>query len=181
MLLIRIVACVTLASFLGPSLQAQNAANSVESCRVFVQDFYSWYVPLTQTENAALSSDLATKQRPTAFSQRLLKLLKEDSRAQAANPKEIVGLDFDPFLNTQDPSPKYDLGDATISRNTCKVPVFKHSSGTTSTDPIVTTELVSKDGRWMFVNFHYANAAKAEDLISLLNKLREQRVASSRK
>jgi hypothetical protein len=37
-----------------------------------------------------------------AFSPELASKLKEDLAAQEKSPGEIVGLDFDPFLNAQD-------------------------------------------------------------------------------
>jgi hypothetical protein len=44
------------------------------------------------------------------FESGLLAALKEDVAAQAAAKGEIVGLDFDPFLNTQDPAESYEVG-----------------------------------------------------------------------
>jgi hypothetical protein len=49
--------------------------------------------------------NLAIKTKSSVFSPQLALALKEDSAAQAKAEGEIVGLDFDPFLNSQDPWP----------------------------------------------------------------------------
>ncbi|SRR5216683_1056213 len=148
-----------------------------KSCRVFVQQFYDWYVSETHKENAMHSWDLALKQKGYAFSPELRRELTEDSDAQAKAGGEIVGLDFDPFLNSQDPDERYVVGAITFKGTSFWVEVHSIQSGTKSKKPVVVPELVSKGGRWLFVNFHYGrtNRPEHENLLSILKSLKERR------
>jgi hypothetical protein len=58
----------------------------------------------------AHSLQIAMEKQGSQFESGLLAALKEDVAAQAAAKGEIVGLDFDPFLNTQDPAESYEVG-----------------------------------------------------------------------
>ena len=42
-------------------------------------------------------------------------------------------------------------------------------------EPSVEPELIFKDGRWLFVNFRYAEGKDGDDLMSILKLLREER------
>src|SRR5262249_33155263 len=75
----------------------------------FVQEFYSWYVPVAANSRSGRPSDLALSTRPSAFDPSLARQLKEDSDAQAKVPGDIVGLDFDPFLAAEDPCERYEV------------------------------------------------------------------------
>ena len=72
--------------------------------------FYKWYVPIVISKNSAHSLQIAMEKQGSQFESGLLAALKEDVAAQAAAKGEIVGLDFDPFLNTQDPAESYEVG-----------------------------------------------------------------------
>jgi hypothetical protein len=80
--------------------QTQDSQDTQKSCRNFVQQFYDWYVKRPELPPAL-------KYRPSAFSPELLRRLKEDGEAQARVRDEIVGLDFDPILYSQDPGGHY--------------------------------------------------------------------------
>src|SRR5689334_6354600 len=81
----------------------------------FVQKFYNWYVPIALKTTKEPSSDLAIAKRGSLFDPPLLSALKADAEAARNSPGDIVGLDFDPFLNAQDPSKKYVAGDVSES------------------------------------------------------------------
>ena len=67
-----------------------------QSCRTYVQRFYTWYVRLSEKDTPH-AQDLALKR--FAFSPELVRGLREDSRAQTRySDQGIVGLDFDPFI-----------------------------------------------------------------------------------
>src|SRR5436853_3910886 len=76
-----------------------------------VRDFYAWYLPATPGANAR-GLGLVLKSRVSLFTEELFRALKQDFDASAKNPDEIVGLDFDPFLATQDPCERYEVGAA---------------------------------------------------------------------
>lgn len=94
-----ILLCALL-SVADPGLAAAPATAPGDAAQAgaFVQSFYDWYV------KAEIDSDAALKKKPAYFSPELTKALKADAVAAAKSPGDIVGLDFDPFLNAQDVS-----------------------------------------------------------------------------
>ncbi len=145
-----------------------------QSCRKFVQSFYDWYVRATQNTGY----EAAVKRRRSAFSPELLRRLNEDLAAQKKVPGEIVGLDFDPFLNAQDIAPKYTVGKVHQKGDRYLVQVFGIWSGKKGEIPSVEPELKRADGRWVFLNFHYHTDKKNpanENLLNVLKSLREER------
>jgi hypothetical protein len=146
--------------------------NTPESCRTFVQRFYDWYVPLALKETKVAASDLALKWKPAAFDPELSRLLKRDSAAQA-KAHEIVGLDFDPFLNSQDPSERFAVQTVTKKGDSYWVDVYGMSSGQKAEH--VVPEARFLNGHWQFINFHYDFDGRPDDLISLLKRLEDDR------
>jgi len=155
-----------------PMLRSQTPSRDETSCRLFVQRFYDWYLALDarheKTSDARTTMDDALRLRPDWFDGSLLRLLKEDSAAQA-KANEIVGLDFDPFFFSQDPSSKFEARRATIKDGHCRVAVVGVEQG--AVGERVEPELVFRNGRWVIVNFHYSGS----DLIHILKTLREER------
>lgn len=170
---------------MGPSslrAQARNPRDFQKSCRNFVQGFYDWYVPKALKEGSGHAWDLALKNKGYVFSSEVSRLLKEDSEAQAKVAGEIVGLDFDPFLNSQDLGERYVVGDVTPKDDSYWAEVYAIRSGNKSEKPVAVPELVFKDGRWLFVNFHYGKSdhPERENLLSILKSLRKRRQEESK-
>jgi len=93
-----------------------------------------------------------------------------------AHAKEIVGLDFDPFLGSQDPADHYEVRQATVKNGTCSVGIWRSSSRDTAAkidEPEAVAELKQENGRWRFVNFKYP--PEGQDLLHLLADLRKER------
>jgi len=157
-----------------PSAQAQSAL----SAKGFVQSFYTWYIP-QMTKNVPVPSDQRIlKERASSFSPTLLAMLKEDMAASAKVTDEIVGLDFDPFINGQDTPTRY-LAGKVIPKDKCYwVEVFDVSSGKKGNRPAVTPEVKFVKGQWIFTNFHYGktNIPENENLISILKALKASRL-----
>jgi hypothetical protein len=160
-----------------PSSQTRQQVDLEHSCRDFVQKFYDWYVPKALDLNVPDAPGVALNSRNSDFSPELVKLLKEDSEAQAKHPNEIVGLDFDPFLSSRDPSDHFVARTITLKSGNYFVEVYGISSGERREK--VVAELALKKGQWLFVNFHYSKSgqapAKNDDLLSCLKRLRENR------
>lgn len=157
---------------------AQVAPQSPESsaCERFAQEFYNWYVPFTQKRLNTPASDVALQRRPAVFSPQLLRSLKMDSEAQAQAKGELVGLDFDPFLGSQDPADHYEARQATMKSGTCSVGIWRASPTDTAAKmekPEAVAELKRRNRRWQFVNFRYS--VGGPDLLRLLSNLREER------
>lgn len=159
------------------SLLAQTPAVNENSCRKFVQGFYAWYVPKALHEGGSSSVDTALRTKPRAFAPELYRLLKADSAAQAKAKGEIVGLDFDPFLNTQDPSAKYEPGAIKWNGKTYLVEIYSVRSGNRAKEPDVTAEVMPKSGQCIFIDFHYPKreGSKEGSLIQVLKELARYR------
>ena len=178
--LCRVTLCWPLLLAFACSLNAQEMTRQQlsDSAKHFAQEFYSWYVRTAQNEHAAPAWDFALKHRSSAFSPELLRALKEDSAAQANSPGEIVGLDFDPFLASQDPEDRYEVGKVTQKGKSYWVEVYGVRSGKRIEPAAVLAELLRRNGHWTFVNFHYPGPY-GNDLLSILKLLREDRQKSA--
>jgi hypothetical protein len=145
--------------------------NTEESCRKFVQEFYDWYLPIVQGQasNKGPAWDMALKYGGDAFSPELSARIREDSDAQS-KADEIVGLDFDPFLNSQDPSEQFFVQNVARKGDTCSAEVYGIEAG--QRQEKVLPEVRFKDGRWVFVDFHYE---KDSSVLEILKQLREDR------
>ncbi len=103
---------------------AEPSPTAKQEAQKFVQGFYDWYL------NQKTPFEMAVKEKKSDFDPTLLKLLKEDLEASAKSPGEIVGLDFEPFLNTQDPGEKYVVGNAASQGETSfRVEIFRINAG----------------------------------------------------
>jgi hypothetical protein len=143
--------------------------------RRFAQEFYDWYVTILERRDGT-SWQVTKRERGAAFAAQLAQALDEDQAASAQNADEIVGLDFDPFLATQEPEDRYRAGRATRKDDRCRVEVFGLRKGKrVRSKPDVVPELEPNGDRWRFVNFHYP---QGEDLLGVLKQLREDREKS---
>jgi hypothetical protein len=94
----------------------------------------------------------------------LASLLVKDTSAQA-KCKELVGLDFDPFLYTQEPSGHYKVGAIRQLGKTYRADVFPAENDKESRKPDVIAEFEKREEHWVFVDFHYPSGS---DLITVL-------------
>jgi len=138
-------------------LQAQAPVESAEakSCFQFVQAFYdSYFDRLNAQKNQATagpsSYDVSTF-KPQVLAPELLQMLKEDVEAASKNQDEIVGLDFDPFINAQDWEGKYWVNSVTIIDGACHADVWGMDAG--KKHDIVHPMLKITNGNWIFVDF----------------------------
>jgi hypothetical protein len=150
-----------------------------QSCHKFVQGFYDWYFDQLNSEDGARKGSPTSEQEVLNRKQPVLALslrqmLKEDSEAQA-HSDDIVGLDFDPYINAQDWNGKYRVQHVEVKGGTCRATLYSDDAGTQF--EMVDPELKNIDGVWVFVNFHYPNPYKSidENLISVLKMLQDER------
>jgi hypothetical protein len=103
--------------------------------------------------------------------------LKEDLTASKKSREEIVGLDFDPFLNAQDIAERYLVGQITPKGDHYLVEVFGIWGGQKKSNPDVVPELAFENGQWIFMNFHYGKTdiPVNENLLSVLQILKKDR------
>jgi len=138
------------------------------TARKFVQSFYDWYVVEVEKTHRG-PWDVILKPRRTSFSPILLNALHEDALAAAKAKGELVGLDFDPFLNSQDPDKHYFAGKVEMKGSFLLVSV---SSGKPSAKPIVTAKIENHNGQWRFTNFLYPDSG---NLLGVLKQLKTDR------
>jgi Protein of unknown function (DUF3828) len=175
----KVISGILLLTLMAPlSLPAHGTTPQAlqKSCRNFVQGFYDWYLKQEKDncDKRLTRSDLYKKVfKKVAFSPELQRRLKEDDEAQAKVPLMEIGLDFDPFLNGQNPGERYEVGQVTLKNGKYWVDVYVFGNGEKSQKPSVHPELVNQNGRWCFVNFHYDTPNL--DLLSILKDLRERR------
>jgi hypothetical protein len=96
-------------------------------------------------------------------------------REEAIQAKEEdPGLDFDPYLNTQDPSPMFLVDTVRVNGDRCDATVHGYDQGERREE--VMPELSKKSGRWIFENFHYkidynnGKPPQDDDLILMLRQ-----------
>jgi hypothetical protein len=157
--------------FLVAPVFAQEAKEPA-GLREFVQGFYRWYVPIALKDNKVPASDIALKKRPAAFGAELLKALREDSEAAANAPGEIVGIDWDPFLDSQDPDDDYEVGRIVKKGETYRADIHGVESGKKSTEPDVIAEVGKENGHWVFLDFYSTDGT---GLRAALKSLKEDR------
>jgi hypothetical protein len=169
--------CVAVAIASNSALAQASAGQDEDSCRRFAQAFYEWYAPLTQNRRLkTAASDVALRQKPDLFAPDLFRALKADSDAQAKTPDDIVGLDFDPFVGSQDPAKRYRAERTTVQGNKCSVEVREVTSNgkvATSGKPEVVAELIRAGGRWQFTDFSYPELNAS--LMKVLSQLADDR------
>jgi len=99
-----------------------------------------------------------------------------DNEAQERAKGELVGLDFDPFVGSQDPADHYEAGKSHLEGNRCSVEVWsasRNDAAEKSDKPDVVAVLAQESGRWRFVNFKYPQLNS--DLLSELAELAKER------
>lgn len=131
----------------------------------FVRTFYRWYVPFARADHQRPAFELALIRDDSIFSGELVNALRVDAAAKAKVSGEIVGLECDPFLNSQDPDERYELGKVTQKGNQYFFALHGVSQGKKRPKPVVVAEVEKRSGHWIFVNFH---SLEGGDLLSLL-------------
>jgi hypothetical protein len=158
-----------LSAHLTPSVETADSANLA---RAVVARFYAWYVPVAKRTPEADMRSL--KDARWHFDPALAKALRADVAAAARSPDEIVGLDMDPFLNSQDPCDRYAPIGVRYQSGNYFVAVRGSGGCAAHTAPDVTVQLVFRGGNAVFVNFLYSGKPK-DDLLSLLATLAASR------
>ncbi len=143
------------------------ALDSHEQLR-FVKDFYQIY-------------HFPSKNPPTyetVFNKNKKLLSTELSTALEEN----LSLDFDPFLNGQDPAENYKIGQIRLKDKAAWVEMFEVREGKKASKPSFWVETRLQNSSWMISNFHYSNeGSENSNLLSILKSLKEERQKTKRK
>jgi hypothetical protein len=130
------------------------------SCQKFVQEFYDWYTAPDKLNKKNPDSSLnmfdVMERRPQILDKKIYSLFKSDNDCQIRT-QGICDLDFDPFVGSQDPSPRYLVKDVHLKGNRCRVPMMEERDGVLQTTPSVEAELERQNDHWVFIDFYYNN------------------------
>ena len=102
------------------------------------------------------------------FAPQLAALLEADDSAAAANPDEVVGLDFDPLTDAQESMTAFEVGASTGDASGTVVPVALRLDSARSE---VRVRLVQSGREWRVANVTYPHG----DLVTLLRQLAADR------
>jgi len=174
----------------APPLYAEKPISSAKeiSCKEFVQDFYDWYLRIYMTDNKVPAAKIALKKRPEIFSPELFQALGNDFKAQELATDGISGIDFDPFLDSQDAPPSYKVIKTVVKSNGCMAEVSGvgpdwMNKGQALYTPKIKVELQYKNRKWIFINFKYLNQGNysPDNLLGQLKWWEDIRKKSERK
>jgi hypothetical protein len=138
-----------------------------ESPREFVNEFYKWY---GQRVARDMPDENTLKLMRWDLSPELARLLGEDATAQS-RCAEIVGLDFDPIVASQDPADHYEAGEIVQMGNRYRASIYGTTNGQRSTKPDVIAEFIHDGDRWIFQNFLYPSVKT--NLLQILKSPRQ--------
>lgn len=143
-----------------------------DAARKFAQEFYTWYVPIAVKSHQGPAFEIAIKQKASSFSPQLLQALLDDAAAQAKVSDDIVGLDFDPFLGSQDPSNQFTLGQTIRKADGYWVYLYNSKASQKRGKADVIAVATPSNGHWLFTNFRFPDGG---DLVKTLEALRLER------
>ena len=180
-----IVNIIVLSACMVSNANAQAKTDEKENARIFVQRFYDWYTVLYNADTPGKIQTVspeaaALNKKKECFDTALREALIEDNKAQA-KADEIVGLDSDPFLASQDNGFAYQTGSVKQVGNKFLVDVHcdligKSRKAILAAEVAVVAEVVKNDGHWIFTNFIYADEKGKTDLLTILSNLAKDRV-----
>jgi hypothetical protein len=156
---------------------ANRDAGDTAGARTYVQEFYDWYVPRALQQADAPSWELVLGTKRFAFDPRLLDALKKDLAAGQRTSGDVDNLDFDPFLASQDPDEKYEVGNVSFKGGSYWAEIHGVSDRQKIEPASVVAEVRTINGRLTFLNFHYpAQKGVAQgDLLTILKQLAASR------
>ena len=165
---------LSLLTLVGCARSAPTSSTAADSATQFTRTFYEWYLP------QGTRFDVAVRDSSRLFAPALLAALRADLDAQSRDSEEVVGLDWDPFLASQDPCESYRVGKATARETDYLVEVYPScpSSDQPTDKPVVLAEVGHHNGAWVFANFRYP--ADSGDLLTDLARLQAARDSTAR-
>jgi len=142
--------------------------------RKFVQSFYDWYTPKASSAKLKdLPYYVAIRAKPELFTPRLLRALKADHQAWVHAKDDPEGIDFDPFMNSQDPDLRYLAGKVRLKAGFYYVELLPIREGVRLKKAVIVAKVEGRRGRWRFANF--IQPRFGWDLLSLLERLEADR------
>ncbi|MBD1385640.1 hypothetical protein IDJ75_10155 [Mucilaginibacter rigui] len=161
------------------NVKAQSPAKDKESAKAFVQKFYSWYVAL-YNKDTPKSDLIALKKYPAYFDKTLGEALVRDYTEQPQNAGEILGLDADPFLSSQDTGFDYLAGDVKQVGDKFLIDIHSGTAGEPKkeilkSETVLIAQVSNVNNQRRFINFLYPAKQGGGNLLATLASLRKDR------
>ena len=165
----------TLLLLAGPAVPAAPPAQDDAKSRAqaFARSFYDWYTEAGQDRNV----EVVLLLKKDVLAPELYEALKADAEVTSKAEGELVGLDFDPFLNTQEASQPFDAGTAVAKGDSWWVPLTDRKSHVLR----VTAEVTCAAAGCRIANLHYPaqELPENENLVSILKVLARDRAKAA--
>ena len=114
---------------------------------------------------AARCCAAAMNAHPEYFSPNLYRALKRNTTKQETHDG-LQGLDFDPFLNSQDPASKYVVGNVDGTDEGYEIEVYGVQNGRRQGQPDVVAVVRNQHNHWVLTNFHYPDSGEYPETAS---------------
>lgn len=170
-------ACAQRGAAGGPPAPAAAMRDDAAAAR-FAQDFYDWYGAYSRRATGA-AWDSVEVRKPGVLDDALVAALRADAEGRAGREGSVAGLDFDPFLNAQDPCERYEARGVERAGETYRVAMYGTCPDAAGALPDVVVELVRSGAAWRIVNFRYPDAEGDGDLLGVLKWMAEERANPS--
>jgi hypothetical protein len=143
-----------------PTKDRRSAAASPQSdsaaAHNFVQGFYDWYTPLSQRKSPDPARFAVLNAANQYLEASLAKSLREDSLARTSRSRDF--LDLDPFLDSDDPCPRYKVTEVRPSGAGFRVrvtPVCPNASWQANQPQRPVVEVLRAGDGWRIANVYY--------------------------
>lgn len=159
----------------GSDVSAQRAAApsaSEQEAMRYVQGFLRRYLGQFEETSEREANWNPLNVIRADLSPTLMAALQADRDASIANDEEIVGLDFDPFINAQDVCERYEARAAVRRDSTTDVGVYNTCHWGHPLVPDVIYQLQRRGDRWVIVDLRYGGG---QSLLESLAYYAEQR------
>jgi hypothetical protein len=141
----------------------------------FVTDFYASYHALWRSQLSSGTPAWVNVARDidSILTTELTRALSTDHEEALKRPREIDGVDFDPFFAAQDPCDTYSVERITTVPTGLHAEVYGDCVDGEEGVPDVIAEVVWVSGGFRFSNFYYPGSST--DLVTVLRRLRDAR------
>lgn len=148
------------------------------SPRRFVENFYARYTPAAAEVSSAQKWKKERSWTYKALSPTLARSLRLNDLANSTAAGVSVGIDFDPFLGTQDPESKYFIGKIARVGQRYLANVYSRARRAANQKADVIAEFENAGGHWRFTNFHYSGRGNLVGILHQLSARRAIRIAT---
>lgn len=127
----------------------------------FLYRFYCWYVHAALKDTELPSWQMAIRRHPENFVPSLLVMLKKEAARAKKESGYVDTIDFDPFLNTQDPGKYYRVGGENYRAGHALVDVFEENRKEKS----LSIDLINVKGSVKIYDIIYKNGTTLRGLL----------------